>query len=226
MDCRKSSSSSWTTAAKMAWTRGPCSRGGLHAKGAVLAEGKITEALNQKDKHTRIGGRSVSAGRRLGCSPTSPTRAKTSTCCSGTWVAIRTSQSFVRLFGSGLSLDAVATFAPRGVGSISAQSETTPPDNTLRVARRFEIAPKHIVSTITYFLIRDFRTYCAVRRPVGDGGSTQRHGHPGATALARTVRFAGCGWRGGRRDAFHPGARNAAHCVHSASCRIPFLSHA
>jgi FtsP/CotA-like multicopper oxidase with cupredoxin domain len=55
------------------------------------------------------------------------------------------------LFGSGLSLDAVATFAPRRVGSIAAPPETTPPDYTLRIAAApVEIAPKHMVSTITY----------------------------------------------------------------------------
>ena len=55
------------------------------------------------------------------------------------------------LFGSGLSLDAVATLAPRGVGSISTQSETNPPDYTLRIgAAPVEIAPKQIVSAITY----------------------------------------------------------------------------
>jgi FtsP/CotA-like multicopper oxidase with cupredoxin domain len=57
----------------------------------------------------------------------------------------------VGLFGSGLSLDAVATLATRAVGSISAQSETNPPDYTLRIgAAPVEIAPKHIVSAITY----------------------------------------------------------------------------
>jgi len=55
------------------------------------------------------------------------------------------------LFGSGLSLDAVATLAPRSVGSISTQSETNPPDYTLRIgAAPVEIAPKQIVSAITY----------------------------------------------------------------------------
>ena len=55
------------------------------------------------------------------------------------------------LFGSGLSLDAVATLAPRGVGSISTQSETNPPDYTLRIgAAPVEIAAKQIVSAITY----------------------------------------------------------------------------
>src|SRR6266478_3496606 len=55
------------------------------------------------------------------------------------------------LFGSGLSLDAVATLAPRAVGSISAQSESTPPDYTLRIAAApVQIAPKRIVSAITY----------------------------------------------------------------------------
>jgi len=55
------------------------------------------------------------------------------------------------LFGSGLSLNLEATLAPRAVGSISAQSETNRPDYTLRIgAAPVEIAPKHIVSTITY----------------------------------------------------------------------------
>ena len=55
------------------------------------------------------------------------------------------------LFGSGLSLNAEATLAPRAVGSISAQSETNRPDYTLRIgAAPVEIAPKHIVSAITY----------------------------------------------------------------------------
>src|SRR5256712_6134818 len=55
------------------------------------------------------------------------------------------------LFGSGLSLDAVATLAPRAVASISAQSEKNPPDYTLRIgAAPVEIAPKHIVSEIAY----------------------------------------------------------------------------
>src|SRR5882672_12128904 len=55
------------------------------------------------------------------------------------------------LFGSGLSLNAEATLAPRAVGSISAQSETTPPDYTLRItAAPVEIAPKNIVSAITF----------------------------------------------------------------------------
>jgi FtsP/CotA-like multicopper oxidase with cupredoxin domain len=55
------------------------------------------------------------------------------------------------LFGPGLSLDAVATLVPRALGSISAQSETNPPDYSLRIgAAPVEIAPKRIVSTITY----------------------------------------------------------------------------
>jgi FtsP/CotA-like multicopper oxidase with cupredoxin domain len=55
------------------------------------------------------------------------------------------------LVGSGLSLDAVATFALRGVGSIAPQSDTTPPDYILRItAAPVEIAPKRIVSAITY----------------------------------------------------------------------------
>jgi len=55
------------------------------------------------------------------------------------------------MFGSRRSLDSVATLAPRAGGSISAQSETNPLDYTLRIgAAPVEIAPKHIVSAITY----------------------------------------------------------------------------
>jgi FtsP/CotA-like multicopper oxidase with cupredoxin domain len=55
------------------------------------------------------------------------------------------------LFGSELSLEAVATLAPRAVGSILAQSENNPPDYTLRIGvAPVQIAPKNIVSAITF----------------------------------------------------------------------------
>jgi FtsP/CotA-like multicopper oxidase with cupredoxin domain len=55
------------------------------------------------------------------------------------------------LFGSRIALDATATLAPRGVAPIAGQPETGPPDYTLRIGPSpVEIAPKRIVSTVTY----------------------------------------------------------------------------
>jgi FtsP/CotA-like multicopper oxidase with cupredoxin domain len=55
------------------------------------------------------------------------------------------------LFGSGPSVRLAATLVPRFFGPLSAQSETGPPDYTLRIeASAIEIAPTRIVSAITY----------------------------------------------------------------------------
>jgi len=55
------------------------------------------------------------------------------------------------LFGSRIALDATATPAPRGVAPIAGPPETSPPDYTLRIGPSpVEIAPKRIVSTVTY----------------------------------------------------------------------------
>ena len=55
------------------------------------------------------------------------------------------------LYGSGSSLDLAAAFAPRSLGPPATQSEIGPPDYTLRIgASPVEIAPKRIVSAVTY----------------------------------------------------------------------------
>jgi len=55
------------------------------------------------------------------------------------------------LFGSGTSARLAAALAPRSCGPPSTQSETGPPDYTLRIeASAIEIAPNSIVSVITY----------------------------------------------------------------------------
>src|SRR5437588_2830141 len=56
-----------------------------------------------------------------------------------------------RLFSSGTSLSFAATLATRPLGHASQQSDNSPPDYTLRIgASPVEIAPKRILSTITY----------------------------------------------------------------------------
>ena len=55
------------------------------------------------------------------------------------------------LFGSGTSLSLAATLATRPVRPVSPQSENSPPDYTLRIeSSAIEIAPKRIVSAVTY----------------------------------------------------------------------------
>jgi FtsP/CotA-like multicopper oxidase with cupredoxin domain len=55
------------------------------------------------------------------------------------------------LFGAGPSVRLAAALAPRSCGPPSTQSESGPPSYTLRIeASAIEIAPKHIVSAITY----------------------------------------------------------------------------
>jgi len=55
------------------------------------------------------------------------------------------------LFGSGTSVRLAAVLGPRAWGRPSTQSETGPPGYTLHIeASAIEIAPKHIVSAITY----------------------------------------------------------------------------
>jgi FtsP/CotA-like multicopper oxidase with cupredoxin domain len=54
------------------------------------------------------------------------------------------------VFGSGVALDSAA-LAPELTVGVSCQSETSPPDYTLRISvTPVEIAPKRIVSTVTY----------------------------------------------------------------------------
>ena len=54
------------------------------------------------------------------------------------------------MFGSGIALDSAA-LVPECAVAVSSQSATSPADYTLRIgASPVEIAPKHIVSTITY----------------------------------------------------------------------------
>ena len=110
--------------------------------------------------------------------------------------------------------------SPR-IGWPSAVAETpeaeSPTDYTLRItASPIEIAPKRIVSGITYNgqfpgpLLR-FKEGAPVTVEV------QNDGHARAVALARTVCVSGSGWRGGRRHAVSSCAWHAAHHVNAAA---------
>ena len=112
-------------------------------------------------------------------------------------------------------------------GQRSRNQKPVAADYTLRIsAKPIEIAPKVIVSTMTYNgqfpgpLLR-FKEGQPVTVEIHNDTDT-----PGATALARAIRLDRRGWRGGRRHAFHSGARNAPNCVHSAAFRPALLSHA
>ncbi len=114
------------------------------------------------------------------------------------------------MFGAGPSVRLAAALALRSWGLPTTQPETGPPDYTLRIeASAIEIAPKRIVSAITYNgqfpgpLLR-FKEGQAVTVDVHNDTDTpeQLHWH-GQIVLHRR------GWCSGRRHAFYPGAWHA-----------------